>query len=228
MLEYYYTFTCSCLLFNEDNYIIFGGTYSSSYSNSEGKFETRYEIKIFNGNFQNNLGNNQIKNTSYIETAYIGDKSYILLAEQGFAKSYDYKNNNLTEYKPKNLENKENQYITFINLFNQNNKIYLLTSYNDGRIVIFDFYTAEEKGAITVGESSKYIYGLCSLNEKYFLAGIGKEIKVINFDKRMCIKNYENLGDKDIKGIKKIKIPEKGEFIISYSKRIITLWKINN
>ena len=44
----------------------------------------------------------------------------------------------------------------------------------------------------------------------------------------MCIKNYENLGDKDIKGIKKIKIPEKGEFIISYSERIITLWKINN
>ena len=75
--EYNYFFNCSCLLFNEDNYIIFGGAYLNFYSNS--KVETRYEIKIFNGNFQNNLGNNQIKGANYIEAAYIGDKSYILL-----------------------------------------------------------------------------------------------------------------------------------------------------
>ena len=225
ILDYYYIFNCSCLLFNEDNYIIFGETYS--YSNSKGEYKT----KIFNGNFQNNIGQSKLKSVNYIEATYIGDKSFILLAGDN-AESYNYNDNILIEYKPYNQEIKENQkiYIHCINLFNKNNKIYLIASYSDGRVVIFDFNTGKEKGSITVGESGKDIYGfgLCSLNEKYFLAGINKEIKVIDFDKR-SIRNYENLDDDNrIKGIEKIKIPDKGEFIISYTERVITLWKLNN
>ena len=210
--EYNYYFSYSCLLFNDDNYIILGGTDS--------------ELKIFNGNFQSNLGDNQIKNVNYIEAAYIEDKSYILLAGQN-AQSYDYKNNALVEYKPKNLKD-QNIYTYCINLFNKDNKIYLITSYSDGRVVIFDFKTADEIGSIPVCDSSNGIYGLCSLNENYFLVGVNKEIKVINFEKR-SIRNYDltNFGlDDRIEGIEKIKIPEKGEFIISYSSHTITLLKI--
>ena len=103
----------------------------------------------------------------------------------------------------------------------------LITSRSDGRVVIFDFNTAEEKGSISVGSK---IYGLCSLNKNYFLAGLNNEIKVIDFEKR-SIRNYYDLsfGEYDkIKGLEKIKIPNKGEFIISYSQHIITLWKLNN
>ena len=208
--EYYYYFNCSCLLFNKDSYIIFGGTDS--------------EIKIFNGNFRSNLGNKQINGVNYIEATYVGDKSYIILAGQN-TQSYDFETNIIKEYKSKN----QNISTYCITLFNKNNKIYLITSCNDGRVYIFDFNTAEVEGSITVYNSSQYIYGLCSLNENYFLAGVNKEIKVIDFEKR-GIRNYDlqNFGEyEEIKGLEKIKIPDKGEFIISYSEHIITLWKLN-
>ena len=206
--EYYYYFNCSCLLFNEESYIILGGTGS--------------EIKIFNGNFLSNLSNKQISGVNYIEAAYVEDKSYILLAGNN-TQSYDFKDNSLKEYKSKN----QNLSSDCIALFNKNNKIYLITSGSDGRVVIFDFNTAEEKGSISVGSK---IYGLCSLNKNYFLAGLNNEIKVIDFEKR-SVRNYDlsnfDVND-EIKGLEKIKIPDKGEFIISYSKCIITLWKLNN
>ena len=120
-----------------------------------------------------------------------------------------------------------------VHLFKKNNNIYLITAYSDGRVALFDFISAEEKFSIKLGD--KNIYGLCSLNEKYFLVGIDKEIKVIDFDKRMCIKYYIDLSENGniydnncINGLEKIKIPDEGEFIISYSSTVITLWKINN
>ena len=58
-----------------------------------------------------------------------------------------------------------------------------------------------------------------------FLVGDNKEIKVIDFDKKSIIKNYKDLSDGSIQGLEKIKIPDKGEFIISYKSNIITLWK---
>ena len=211
-LPYYYYFNCSCLLFEDDNYIIFSGC-----SNSD--------IKIYNGNYQTNIGNSKIKGVKFIEAAYVGDKSYILLAGGGNSESYDYKNNSLKEYISKNEKN-ENISTDYINLFNKDNKIYLITAYNDGKVVIFDFDSAEEKFSIKINNG--YNFGLCSLNEKYFLVYGQKEINVIDFDKKRSIKNYKDLYDEDINGLEKIKIPDKGEFIISYSQRIITLWKINN
>lgn len=209
--QYYYFFKCSCLLFDKDSYIILGGTDS--------------EIKIFNGKFLPNLSNKQIVGLHYIEAVYVEDKSYILLTGQN-TQSYDCKDNILNEYKSKN-EKDENLVSYCITLFNKNNQIYLITSRSDGRVVIFDFKNAEEKGSISVGGE---IYGLCSLNENYFLAGVNNEIKIIDFEKR-SIRNYYDLsfGEYDkIKGLEKIKIPNKGEFIISYSQHIITLWKLNN
>ena len=52
----------------------------------------------------------------------------------------------------------------------------------------------------------------------------------------MCIKYYIDLSENKpfyddnncIQGLEKIKIPYEGEFIISYSKKVITLWKMNN
>ena len=49
----------------------------------------------------------------------------------------------------------------------------------------------------------------------------------------MCMKKYFYLGknssyDVRIYGLEKIKIPEEGEFIISYSNKVINLLKITN
>ena len=220
-----YRFICSCLLFNNDDYIILSGTSESKNGN---------KTIIFNnmGNFQSEFEKSTLKELNYIEAAYIGNKSYVLLAGHGNAESYDYNNNKLIEYKPKNGEN-QNLCTNCINLFKKNNNIYLITAYSDGRVALFDFISAEEKFSIKLGD--KNIYGLCSLNEKYFLVGIDKEIKVIDFDKRMCIKYYIDLSENGniydnncINGLEKIKIPDEGEFIISYSSTVITLWKINN
>ena len=152
----------------------------------------------------------------------------MLLSGQGNTEVYDYNNYSLKEYKSNDEENKD-ICIYCVNLFNKNNKnniIHLINGYSDGRIKIFDFNTAEEKFSIKVG--GKEIYGLCSLNEKYFLVGDNKEIKVIDFDKRKSIKSCKDLGDGVIQGLEKLKIVDKGEFIISYSSNIITLWKVNN
>ena len=211
-LPYYYYFNCSCLLFEDDNYIIFSGC-----SNSD--------IKIYNGNYQTNIGNSKIKGVKFIEAAYVGEKSYILLAGGGNSESYDYKNNSLKEYISKNEKN-ENISTDYINLFNKDNKIYLITAYSGGKVAIFDFDSAEEKFSVKIDNC--YNCGLCSLNEKYFLVYGQKEINVIDFDKKRSIKNYKDLYDENINGLEKIKIPDKGEFIISYSGNIITLWKINN
>ena len=227
---YDHHFICSCLLFNNDDYIILSGTSDSKNCN---------KTIIFNnmGNFQSGIEKSALKEVNYIEASYIRNKSYVLLAGLGNAESYDYNNNKLTEYKCKNGEN-QNLSTNCINLFKKNNSIYLITGYSDGRVAVFDFSSAEEKFSIELGDEN-FIYGLnglCSLNEKYFLVGINKKIKVIDFDKRMCIKYYFDLSENKpfyddnncIQGLEKIKIPYEGEFIISYSKKVITLWKINN
>ena len=187
------------------------------------------------GNLQSEIEKSALKEVNYIEASYIGNKSYVLLAGHGNAESYDYNNNKLIEYKCKNEEN-HNLCTNIINLFKKNNNIYLITGYSDGRVAVFDFSSAEEKFSIKLGESGyEKIYGLCSLNDNYFLVGIDTKIKVIDFDKRMCIKYYIDLSEKKsiyddncIQGLEKIKISEEREFIISYSKKVITLWKMNN
>ena len=73
--------------------------------------------------------------------------------------------------------------------------------------------------------TSSCVHALCSLNEKYFLVVNDKgEIKVINFDSKSIIKKYI-CDDYEIYGIEKIKIEEKGEFVISYGGNYIEIWK---
>ena len=73
---------------------------------------------------------------------------------------------------------------------------------------------------------------MCSFNQKYFLVGDNKEITVINFEnekkiKKINTKGFKGLNDDCIKGIEKIKIYDKGEYIISYSNNLIIFWKLS-
>ena len=108
------------------------------------------------------------------------------------------------------------------NLFNKKNIIYLISGDIDGNIIIFDFFSADEIYSIS---TSSWVQALCSLNEKYFLVGNDKgEIKVINFDSKSIIKKYI-CDDYGIYGLEKIKIEEKGQFVISYGGNYIEIWK---
>ena len=210
----------SCLLFVNDNYFIVSDGYNKE------------KPKIFNkdGSQTQTIENSSIDYAYYIEAAYVKDKPYVLLSGNYHLESYDYKNYTLQTYKSK--DNQNNQYSYCINLFKKNEKeIYLMSGQADGKVIIFDFLTAIEQQSIKLSKTT--IYGLCSLSEKYFLVSDEKEMKVIEFDSKSPIRNYKNLvgnldqgsDDDNIRGIEKVKIPEKGEFIISYSERMITLWK---
>ena len=58
----------------------------------------------------------------------------------------------------------------------------------------------------------------------YFSWGSNKELKIIDFDNKSIVKNY-SANNNGILGIEKIRIPEKGEYIITYDNTEIKLWK---
>ena len=128
-------------------------------------------------------------------------------------------NNNIINIYKSNNKNNEHR---ISNLFNKKEITYLISGDKYGNIIIFDFNNTNEICFIPAGND---IYALCSLNEKYFLVGnYNKEIKVIDFDNKSIIKNYTGHNNY-IYGIEKIKIEEKGEFIISYDRNEIKIWQ---
>ena len=109
-----------------------------------------------------------------------------------------------------------------MNLFKNDNEIYLISGDQGGNIIIFDFESTNEISSISVGG------GICSINlinKKYILVGNDKkELNVIDFDNKSIVKNYRE-HNKDILGIEKIKTYNKGEYIITYDFNKIKIWK---
>ena len=124
----------------------------------------------------------------------------------------------------KSYEDNENdsQGICSMNLFKKGNDIYLIAGSKE-KVSIFEFYTTQLKRRIQLG--ANLVNSLCSINEKYVIASNSSKLKIIDMDKFSVVKEYSAHYD-DINGIEKIKIPEKGEFIITYSKHCIRIWKI--
>ena len=196
-----------CILFNNNDYIIIGGSY-----------DNKKNIWDKNGKLIGPIEKSKLVHGHHIETIYLNNESYILLSGKNHTESYDYYNNNLRIYKSNN--DKYEHMIS--NLFNKNNIIYLICGDNGGNIIIFDFFSADEIYSISTGSCVK---ALCSLNEKYFLVGNDEgEIKVIDLDSKSIIKKYI-CDDCDIYGLEKIKIEEKGQFVISYGGNYIEIWK---
>ena len=232
--QYYYSFNNSCLLFDYENFfIICGGS-------------NKIKTPIFNkeGKQINTINDSSLENVNYIETAYIENKPYILLSGSTHIESYDFNSKNfnngsLKKYTPSIVYEDNNSsysnsyekkvkesYSCICKLFKNNKMIYLISGQSDGRVLIFDFDSTAEIHSFNVEQYNQSpIYGLCSLNEKYFLVGKNREIHVIDFDNKSIIESYRNIyQDEGIKGIEKINIPEKGELIISYG-NIIIFWK---
>ena len=232
--QYYYCFSYSCLLFDNENFFIVCG----------GSNKIKTPIFDKDGNQFNTINDSSLERIYYIEAAYIENKPYILLSGNTHIESYDfnsknfnngslkkytpsivYENNNSSYSSSKEIKVKES-YSCICNLFKNNKMIYLISGQSDGRVLIFDFDSTVEIHSFKAdGYGGNPIYGLCPLNEKYFLVGKGQTIQLIDFDNKSIIESYITLyPDTYMYGIEKINIPEKGELIISYSGGII-FWK---
>ena len=196
------------MLFNKGDYFILGG------SRKEKK-----KIWNKNGNLIGPIEKSNLNYGLFIETTYIENKSCVLLSGENHSECYDYNNNIIKTYK----SNKYNKEHMIINLFKKNEIIYLISGDGGGNVIIFDFISTNEISSISVGKYS--VYSLCSLNEKYILVGgYNKELKIIDFDNKSIVKIY-SAHNNYILGIEKIKIPEKGEYIITYNDPDIKLWE---
>ena len=194
-------------MFNEEDYFIFGGS-----------FDNIKNIWNKNGKSIGNIEKSEIIEDIFIESTYIDNKPYILLSGVRHSECYDYNNNTIKIYKSYNKNN--THYIA--NLFRNNNQINLISGEDGGNIVVFDFFSTNE--IFSISDSSRF-FSLCSINEKYILAGNEKgKLKVIDFDNKSIIKNY-NAHNNNAFDIEKIKTHDKEEYIITYNSNEIKIWK---
>ena len=196
-----------CLMFNNEDYYILGGS-----------LDIKKNIWDKNGKVIRSIEKSKLNIGVFIETTYIDNKPYILLSGYYHSECYDYNNDTIQIYKSNNKNNPH----SIVNLFKNNNKIYLISGDYDGNVIIFDFISTNEISSIKVGGA---ISSLCSINEKYILVGNDKkELKVIDFDNKSIIKIYK-VHEGPVLGIEKIKTHKKKEYIITYDENEIKLWE---
>ena len=214
----------ACLLFTDGNFLLFGGNQSQKI--------VCYDDKK---NRKKSIDNIAISYCNYIEAAYIKDeieeKKYVLLSgidssrKIYFSECYDNDTGKINSY-----DNNDDKEINCINLFKKGNEILLINCTND-KLNIFNFKSAKLKGTILIGNQAR---ALCSMSQKYIIASSASKLKIIDIEKGSIVPNssfYAHYDDGDVGyshvlGIEKIKIPEKGQYIITYSKYCIKIWKI--
>ena len=201
------SFSPFCLMFKEEDFFIFGGSR-----------DQKKKIWNQNGILIGNIEKSNLNYGRFIETVYIENKAYILLSGQYHSECLYYDDNIIKIYKNNNNSLEHN----IINLFNKNKNIYLITGCMSGKVNIFDFMTTNFIKEIGLENSN--IYSLCSINEKYIIASCNKSLKVIDIDSYSIVKEYSGHNN-EIYGMEKIKIPEKGEYLISYDSQTIKIWK---
>ena len=213
----------ACLLLTDGKFLIFCGIVNQ-------------KMCIYNdkGNQQNSIDKSEIDSQkNFLEAAYIKikdeDKKYILLSGSNsnsksyFSESYDYETGEI-----KNFNHNDNQSnISCMNLFKKENVISLICSTKD-KVNIFNFETTELKKVILIGNN---VQSLCSISQNYLIVSSKAELKIIDMEKESIVPKSSFFAhfdgyEQDIKGIEKIKIPEKGEYIITYSYNCIKIWKI--
>ena len=212
----------ACLLFTDENFLLFGGNQSQ-------------KIVCFDDkkNSKKSIDNIAISYCNYIEAAYIKDeieeKKYVLLSgidssrKIYFSECYDNDTGKINSY-----DNNDDKEINCINLFKKGNEILLINCTND-KLNIFNFKSAEPKGTILIGNQAR---ALCSMSQKYMIASSASELKIIDIEKGSIVPNssfyvhYDGDGYSYVLGIEKIKIPEKGQYMITYSQYCIKIWKI--
>ena len=213
-------FYSACILKDkEENYII---------TSNRNKWDMPEQIKVFNfsGTKIKEISNSNDQ-TFFIDTYYdkLLSENYIITANVGYVKSYDYRKNKVFKiYEDKNYNPYKNEHISLLIDCYDEKLIKLIESSNDGYIRIWDFHLAHLLSKIQI--SSQGLNGLCLVNENnLFVACEDKALKLIDINQGKILRSLKDHKDEVIT-IKKIFHPKFGESLISqgYGKSPIIVW----
>ena len=207
----------SCFLYdNNQNYII-----TSCYN----IYDQGDLVKVFNlkgiliKKFNNSSGT-----TIFIESYFNNrlSKNYIIANNKGYIKSFDYNKNEL--YNIYFDENNKFYRSIIINERNEEEKIQLIASSEDGHIKIWDFHSAEILKKIKISDDS--LYDICLWKNDYLFVGcFDNIIKIVDLKKEIIIKELIGHNHRVIT-IKTIFHPQKGDCILTqaFIENSIKLW----
>ena len=186
-------------------------------------------IKIFdlNGN-KIKVINNSDEDTYFIET-YLEEKNskiYIITANHGYSKSYDFNENKLYH---KYIGNDHRGHHSII--INNNNIVgivNLIETSEDGKIRIWDFHSGDLLKIISV--YNKWIHGICLWNnDLLFIGNISRKIILVELKTGKIIKEYSGHNNL-VLTLKKIIHPKYGDCLVSQARLNdkIIIWKNKN
>ena len=190
-------------------------------------FKKKEPIKIFNLKAENifeiKFEFSIINIDCYYENENDFNKIYIIINAQNKIYSYDYSNKKIYN---KYGKNKNSYFSTIVHNNNNINSKLIASNYN-GLIEIYDFNSGKELNEIDI--NFKGLYGICLWNEDILLmACTDNTIKIINLKEKKVI-NCLHGHNKYVTTLKKIYIPNVGNFLISQGITAdeIKLWKSN-
>ena len=183
------------------------------------------KIKVFNikGEKIKEIDDSENK-TVYITSFYdnIKLKNYIVTGNDGYIISYDY-TKNVIYHKYQKKKTLNCYYCIIMKYFK--NILYLIGSCFDGFIRTWDFHSGEN--LISIDSGNKGLIGICFWDDNYLFCGdSAKLLKIIDFQKRIVIKEFYGLKD-FLCTLKKIEHPILGKCLISQgsSYEQIKLWR---
>ena len=202
-----------------NNYIV------TSNRNRNGDSE-RIKIFDFNGKIIKEI-NNSNENTLFIDSYYDKklSKNYIITANFGHVKSYDY-DKNILYHKYSDNDNERGHYSVIIK--NYENIVKLYESCTDGHLRIWNFHAGLLLKKIKVSDGG--LRGICLWDDNnLFVGSDDRTIKLVDIKNEFITKNLDGHNNKVI-SLKKIIHPKFGECLISqaFKKDKIKLWKNKN
>ena len=213
----------SCFLRDKGNIYIITSNFNYYYSfNIE-------PIKVFdiNGNKIKEINNS--KDITFFICNYFDNKfnkNYIMTANSGNAKSYDYTENKIY-FK---YSDNEKIYRIYHNIIIDDNEdiIKFIALSNDGYIRFWNFHSGELLKKIFIKSDNLLAYNmLCSIclwNKEFLFIGCSDNIiKLVEINSGEIIKNLFG-HNSEVSTIKKIILPQYGECLISQSNEEIKLW----
>ena len=200
---------------NNRNYII------SCNDIEDKKFSEPIKVFDFNGQKTKEI-NNSNERSFFIDSYYDkkNNKNYIITSNKGYAKSYDFQENQIYHL----YQDTDNRGHFSLIIYNNKNIVKLIESVCDGNIRVWNFHTGKLLQKINV--SNFRLYGLCLWNEDYIFVGCeDKSIKLIEVKTGKIVKIL-NDHNQDVVTIRKIYIPQYGECLLSqgWNEETIKIW----
>ena len=196
----------SCLLYEDDQRYIITGIFKLNL----------IHVYDFKGNKIKEFDNGKC---FCIDTFFdnLSSKNYIIAANEGYLKSFDFKLNSL--YQIYMYENEENYDSDIIQnnaiVIGDKNNLQLISSNTYADILIWNFHSGEFIKKIKVANKICNIIEICLWNDEYLFVGCGdRSIKLINLINGRVVKHlYKHFHE--VLTIKKFFHPKYGECLIS-------------